>query len=197
MLKKQYKPKIAAVKYGTKPKVSKDFTEEKSVKVAVRNNEFSDRIKVRHFEPEEVSYTSVPVGEALEKKYERASFGPKKIKADERQEIINEGLQDYLSEHVHETKYIQLPAKHKRPRQHLVKAFRINKKQDFNKVFECMREDKYVVLVNASGLAKKDPELVKKFVKQLDFSSFVHHNSIKALDEKVFAIIPNFARFQK
>jgi hypothetical protein len=113
-----------------------------------------------------------------------------------KQEIVNSGLSNYLNKHAEEpADYIQLPVRHRKTKGRVVRIFRLGTKDDFYPILECMRENKHIIIITAGALLEKDPETMKKFAKQLDYVGMVYDARLTALDDRNFAVIPGFARF--
>lgn len=195
LLETKAKPKIKLKKQKAKP--SKDFNKEKKTKVRSRKS-LVPGIKPRDFEPEETMFSHKE--EEFERKCTKAEIAMTKtnmVTADIKQQIVNTGLNDYLSKRVHENEHMHIPVKQENHKKRIVKVFRLSKKEDFYPIIECMRENEHLILIDAHGMLSKDPQLMKKLAKQLDYVGMAYDARLAALDERSFAIIPGFAQFEK
>ena len=188
-----------------KQKLSKDFTKTKETKIKVSGEKPVAEmrgINARSFEPEETVFApEVRKEEMAEKRYQKANITMTRIGTitdDLKQQIINTGLDEYLSEHAEkQPEYLTIPAAKKVIKERTIKVFSLKEKEDFYPILECMRENEHIILINAEKMLEKDPEIIKKLARQLDYIGMVYDMRIAALDKKSFAIIPQFARFEK
>jgi hypothetical protein len=135
-----------------------------------------------------------------ERRYEKANLPisvAEMAAEDVKQEIINAGLSEYIDKHQKEqAEYVEIPYRKRRTKDSMIKIFRLAEKDDLYPILECMRDNRHVIIVTAGAMLNKDPEMVRKFARQLDYVGMVYDARLTALDESNFAIIPKFARFE-